>query len=99
MKYIITENQSSFLRRRLSIIDEFVEYALHNYEVFDEGYSLSEYLEEICWRVYDLLDEHGHNVDNIDDDIEGLFKFIKETYGTKIKSRYYKLQGDVVNDD
>lgn len=89
MKYIITENQSSFLRRRLSIIDEFVEYALHNYEAFDEGYSLSEYIEEICWRVYDLLDEHGHNVDN---DTESLFKFIKDMYGKKIKSRYYKLQ-------
>lgn len=96
MKILITEDQSLFLKRRLSLIDEFVEYALYNYEIFDESYTLSEYVEEVCWMVYDLFDEHGYDIDSHTED---LFEFIKEIYGEKIQSRYYKLQGDVVNDD
>lgn len=95
MKILITENQSLFLKRRLSLIEQLVDYALYDDETFDEEFNLSDYVREICWKVYDLLYEEGHDVGNDTDD---LFNFIREIFGEKIKSHYYDLQGDVAND-
>lgn len=96
MKILITEDQSLFLKRRLSLINRLVDHALYDDETFDEGFYLSDYEDEICWKVYDLLYEEGHDVGIDTDD---LFNFIKAIFGEKIKSHYYELQGDVVNDD
>jgi len=96
MKILITENQSLFLKRRLSLIGELVHYVLYDQRLFDEGWYLSEFFDEVCWRIYDLLYEEGIDIGN---DTDELFDFIKKIYGEEIETQYYKLQGDVVNDD
>lgn len=73
-----------------------VHFVLYDQRPFNEGWFLSDFFDEVCWRVYDLLDEEGVDI-GIDTD--ELFDFIKKIYGEEIESQYYKFQDEIFGDD
>lgn len=91
MKYLITENQLSFIRRRISLIDDTVKYVLYELKPFDEDWYLDDFIEEICWQVHDILDNNGHHAGSDTDD---LFSYIEEKYGESMRFQFYNLQID-----
>jgi len=81
MKYIITESQSSFLKRRLHQIDELVSIAMT--QVWPEDYNYHDYVEEIAWQVADSYrSEFGEG------NLEEMLDFVREKYW-KIIEDYY----------
>ena len=81
MKYIITESQSSFLKRRLNQIGELVSIALK--EVDPKEYNYHDYVEEIAWQVADSYrSEFGEG------NLEEMLDFVREKYW-KIIENYY----------
>jgi hypothetical protein len=81
MKYIITESQSLFLRRRLNQIDELVSIAMK--QVRPEDYNYHDYVEEIAWQVADsYMSEFGEG------NLEEMLDFVREKYW-KIIQDYY----------
>jgi hypothetical protein len=81
MKYIITESQSSFLKRRLHKIDELVSIAMT--QVLPEDYNYHDYVEEIAWQVADSYrSEFGEG------NLEEMLDFVREKYW-KIIEDYY----------
>lgn len=81
MKYIITEAQSLFLKRRLSEIDHLVSVALKRVNPID--YDYHDYVEEIAWQV---ADEYQSKLNA--DEINELLDFVREKYW-KIIEAYY----------
>lgn len=92
MKIIITEEQSSFLRRRFGVIDDLVKHVLYNFSFryFNQNWTLEDFRIELSWQIYDLLYEEGHDVDKFGTD--SLFEYIEKTYKQEIKSKYNKLK-------
>jgi hypothetical protein len=81
MKYIITESQSLFLKRRLNQIDELVSIAMK--QVRPEDYNYHDYVEEIAWQVADSYrSEFGEG------NLEEMLDFVREKYW-KIIQDYY----------
>ena len=81
MKYIITESQSLFLKRRLHKIDELVSVAMK--QVSPEDYNYHDYVEEIAWQVADSYrSEFGEG------NLEEMLDFVRENYW-KIIEDYY----------
>jgi hypothetical protein len=81
MKYIITESQSLFLKRRLNQIDELVSIAMK--QVRPEDYNYHDYVEEIAWQVADSYrSEFGEG------NLEEMLDFVREKYW-KIIEDYY----------
>jgi hypothetical protein len=81
MKYIITESQSLFLKRRLNQIDELVSIAMK--QVRPEDYNYHDYVEEIAWQVADSYrSEFGEG------NLEEILDFVREKYW-KIIEDYY----------
>jgi len=81
MKIIITESQSSFLKRRLHKIDELVSAAMK--QVDTEDYNYHDYVEEIAWQVADSYrSEFGEG------NLEEMLDFVRENYW-KIIQDYY----------
>jgi hypothetical protein len=81
MKYIITESQSSFLKRRLHQIDKLVSIAMT--QVCPEDYNYHDYVEEIAWQVADSYrSEFGEG------NLEEMLDFVREKYW-KIIEDYY----------
>jgi len=81
MKYIITESQSLFLKRRLNQIDELVSTAMK--QVSPEDYNYHDYVEEIAWQVADSYrSEFGEG------NLEEILDFVREKYW-KIIEDYY----------
>jgi len=76
MKIIITESQSSFIRR-YEILDRLVIQAIEVVQEQDDicDYSFRNFLEEIEWQVSDEKDEHklGDDIDFLHDLIENIF--------------------------
>ena len=86
MKYIITETQSTYLKRRLMLIDNLVKKALH--DVGPEDYNYHDYVEEIAWSVWDSMSESEQGKDS--DNMEEFFDFIRENYWKEIETYYLK---------
>ena len=81
MKYIITESQSLFLKRRLHQIDKLVSAAMK--QVSTEDYNYHDYVEEIAWQVADSYrSEFGEG------NLEEMLDFVRENYW-KIIEDYY----------
>jgi len=81
MKIIITESQSSFLKRRLSQINDLVSIAMQ--QVSTEEYNYHDYVEEIAWQVADSYrSEFGEG------NLEEMLDFVRENYW-KIIEDYY----------
>jgi len=84
MKIIITESQSSFLKRRLSQINDLVSIAMQ--QVSTEEYNYHDYVEEIAWQVADSYrSEFGEG------NLEEMLDFVREKYW-KIIEDYYLLK-------
>ena len=84
MKIIITESQSSFLKRRLHKIDELVSAVMK--QVDTEEYNYHDYVEEIAWQVADSYrSEFGEG------NLEEMLDFVREKYW-KIIEDYYLLK-------
>ena len=91
MKIIITESQSSFLRR-YEILDRLVIQAIEVVQEQDDicDYSFRDFLEEIKWQVSDKKDEHklGDDIDFLHDLIgKHFYKQIKDYYDSEITPR------------
>ena len=86
MKIIITESQNNYIRRRLSIIDNYVKQSL--YEVDPNDYNFHDYVEEIAWSVWDKMsrEEKGNDEDNTND----FFDFVRDNYWKQIENYYLK---------
>ncbi len=81
MKYIITETQSKFLKRRLNEIDKLVSIALKRVNPID--YNYHDYVDEITWQV---ADEYESKLNG--DELEEVLDFVRETYWKIIENHY-----------
>lgn len=81
MKYIITETQSMFLKRRLSHINDLVKLALKRVDPRD--YNYHDYVEEIAWQVADAYESKLG-----EENLEELMSFVRETYWKQIETYY-----------
>jgi hypothetical protein len=81
MKYIITETQSLFVKRRLNQIDNLVSIALK--QVSPRDYNYHDYVEEIAWQVADSYESKLSG-----DDLEELLNFVREHYWKVIENYY-----------
>ena len=82
MKFLITENQSLYLRRRLVQIEDYLNQALVYVDKSD--YNFNDYYEEIIWQVIDRLKDEttkGHMTET--------YKYVAEKYYKKIRKYYY----------
>jgi hypothetical protein len=81
MKYIITETQSLFLKRRLNQINDLVSIAFKRVDPRD--YNYHDYVEEIAWQVADSYESKlGEG------ELEEVLDFVREHYW-KIIEDYY----------
>ena len=83
MKYIITETQSLFLKRRLGEIDEFVKLGLK--QINPEEFTSNDYLDEIIWQVLDKYNEMSDS-----EQFNNIEKYVRDKYSKTIKSYYLK---------
>ena len=83
MKYIITESQSLFLKRRINQIDELVSIAMQEVDPID--YNYRDYAEEIAWQVADSYEQKLG-----EDELAEVLDFVKDYYGKQIKNYYIK---------
>lgn len=81
MKYIITESQSKFLKRRIYQIEKVISDSLEL--VNPEDYNYEDYLEEIAWQVADSYESKLTK-----EELEELMNFIREKYWKVIKDYY-----------
>jgi hypothetical protein len=86
MKYVITESQSLFLRRRLDEIDEYVKLALEDSDpslyIYDDN--VNYYVNHIVWEV---IEDLGNKYPL--DDMEATADYLRDTYWNEIVG-YYK---------
>ena len=82
MKYIITESQNNWLKRRLSEIDDYVNLALSR--VPAGGYNYHDYVEEIAWQVADEYRDLSER------DLETILDYVRDNYWKKIETHYLK---------
>ena len=82
MKYVITESQSLFLKRRINQMDELVSVAMQQVDPID--YNYRDYAEEIAWQVADSYGPLGK------DELTEVLNFVKDYYGKPIRNYYIK---------
>jgi hypothetical protein len=83
-KFIITETQSLYLRRRLHLIDGLVKKVL--LDVSPSEYNYHDYVEEIAWSVWDNMSESERG----DTVSEEFFNYIWNNYWEEIETYYIK---------
>jgi len=82
MKYVITESQSLFLKRRINQMNELVSVAMQQVDPID--YNYRDYAEEIAWQVADSYGPLGK------DELTEVLNFVKDYYGKPIRNYYIK---------
>ena len=83
MKYIITESQSLFLKRRINQMDKLVSVAMQQVDPID--YNYRDYAEEIAWQVADSYEPKLGK-----DELAEVLDFVKDYYGKQIKNYHIK---------
>lgn len=83
MKYIITESQSLFIKRRINQMDELVSVAMQRVDPID--YNYRDYAEEIAWQVADSYETKLN-----EDELTEVLNFVKDYYGNPIRNYYIK---------
>lgn len=81
MKYIITESQSIFLKRRLIQIGDLVSLSLERVNPKDFNYH--DYVEEITWQVADSYETKLN-----EEELEELMDFVRDNYWKRIEDYY-----------
>ena len=81
MKYIITESQSIFLKRRLIQIGDLVSLSLERVKPKDFNYH--DYVEEITWQVADSYETKLN-----EEELEELMDFVRDNYWKQIEDYY-----------
>ena len=82
MKYIITESQSLFIKRRLNHIKDLVSLALTRVRPID--YNYHDYVEEIAWQVADSYESKLNQ-----DELETILDFVRDNYWKEIEDYYF----------
>lgn len=86
MKYIISESQHEYLRRRALSIDELVKSSL--LKVDPSEYNFHDYVDEIAWTTWDNMSKSDKSSDP--DAMEYFFDYVRENYWKKIETYYLK---------
>ena len=88
MKYIITENQQSFIRR-YSQLKELIDEGIDVLSQDDDlcGYAFSDFLEEICWQVSDKI----NSLHLPDDYIGEVHRWVRFNFTTYVREEFDKL--------
>lgn len=93
VRRVINENMSSFIKRRMENIDEYVNDSLT--ETDPEEYSLDEYAEEIAWKVIDKC-----KLNLSPKELDELMEYVLETYWDDIQTYYDSVvDGDFDDED
>ena len=87
MKIIISEGQNRWLLRRIGIIENSVRIAIKTVDPND--YSLTDYIDEICWQVSDdfRIEPAPETVGTIED----IHNFVKYKYYDILRQYYYEM--------
>jgi hypothetical protein len=91
MKYIITENQQSFVRR-YGILKELIDEGVDVLSQDDDFcvYDWFEFLEEVCWQVSDKVDLL--HITDTNNDIRIVHRWVRDNFTPYIQKKYNKLR-------
>lgn len=91
MRYIITENQQSFIRR-YSLLKELIDEGIDVLSQDDDlcGYSFSGFLSEVSWQVSDKINSL-HLPDNY---IGEVHRWVRFNFTTYVREEFDKLMSE-----